>query len=206
MDTDGRNTRWDEHRSTRRRELVSHTLRAIRIHGAAVGMDEIAARAGTSKTVIYRHFGDRAGLYDAVVASVHDYIHAGLMEAVNRSSPEDFAAFVGELADSYLGLVERDSEIYRFVMSPPAAPPGGDPAGDLPQVIGHHVGQALAARYGIDHAVAHIWGTGVIGFIRATADQWMAQDPRPPRATVVAATVDLFAPAFAVALAAPSPT
>ena len=33
-------------------------------------MDEIAAEAGTSKTVLYRHFADRAGLYLAVVESV----------------------------------------------------------------------------------------------------------------------------------------
>jgi AcrR family transcriptional regulator len=71
-------TRWDEHRITRKRELIEHALRAIRKHGAAVGMEEIAAQAGTSKTVIYRHFGDRAGLYAAVVANVHDYIHEGL--------------------------------------------------------------------------------------------------------------------------------
>ncbi len=67
---DGRSTRWDQHRATRRRELVEATLRAIRKHGAGVGMDDIAAVAGTSKTVIYRHFSDRQGLYAAVCESV----------------------------------------------------------------------------------------------------------------------------------------
>ena len=65
--TDGRDTRWATHREQRRRELVEDTLRAIRKHGAGVGMDEIAAQAGTSKTVIYRHFGDRAGLIAAAI-------------------------------------------------------------------------------------------------------------------------------------------
>ena len=50
---DGRSTRWDQHRAARRRELVDATLRAIRQHGAGVGMDDIAAVAGTSKTVVY---------------------------------------------------------------------------------------------------------------------------------------------------------
>ena len=49
---DGRSTRWDQHRATRRRELVEATLRAIRRHGAGVGMDEHAAMAGTSNTLI----------------------------------------------------------------------------------------------------------------------------------------------------------
>ena len=68
--SDGRDTRWAQHRLARRVELVEATLKAIRRHGAGVGMDEIAAEAGTSKTVIYRHFGDKAGLYLAVVEAV----------------------------------------------------------------------------------------------------------------------------------------
>ena len=42
------------------------SLAAVGKHGAGVGMDEIAAEAGTSKTVVYRHFADRAELYVAV--------------------------------------------------------------------------------------------------------------------------------------------
>ena len=71
---DGRATRWAQHNAERRRELVEATLRAIRKHGHGIGMDDLAADAGTSKTVFYRHFGDRAGLYTAVVESVQEFI------------------------------------------------------------------------------------------------------------------------------------
>ena len=67
---DGRDARWVEHRRVRRRELVESTLRAIRRHGATVGMDEIAAEAGTSKPVIYRHFGEVAALIAAAMAAL----------------------------------------------------------------------------------------------------------------------------------------
>src|SRR5215217_1316595 len=60
---DGRDARWEQHREQRREALVDATIRAVRNHGAGVGMDDIAAEAGTSKTVIYRHFEDKAGLY-----------------------------------------------------------------------------------------------------------------------------------------------
>ena len=56
---DRRDSRWDEHRRARREQLVQATLAAVGRHGAGVGMDEIAAEAGTSKTVVYRHFADR---------------------------------------------------------------------------------------------------------------------------------------------------
>src|SRR5690242_11750349 len=84
--SDGRSTRWDEHRATRRRELVEASLRAIRQHGAAVGMDEIAAVAGTSKTVVYRHFTDRQGLYAAVCESVDALILRDLGQAMGADS------------------------------------------------------------------------------------------------------------------------
>src|SRR5262245_32752527 len=53
---DGRDSRWEQHREERREALVDATIRAIRKHGATVGMDDIALEAGTSKTVVYRHF------------------------------------------------------------------------------------------------------------------------------------------------------
>ena len=139
--TDGRDTRWVEHREARRRALVEDALRAIRRHGAGVGMDEIAAQAETSKTVIYRHFGDRAGLYAAVVASVHDFIHHDLAAALELTDPGDLSVLARDLADAYLGLVERDPEIYRFVLKAPEADPSGtiDAYGGLPELIGDHV-------------------------------------------------------------------
>src|SRR4051794_16988985 len=67
---DRRDSRWDEHRRARRQQLVDATVAAVAKHGAGVGMDEIAAEARTSKTVVYRHFADRAELYVAVCTRV----------------------------------------------------------------------------------------------------------------------------------------
>ena len=46
---DGRDTRWTTHRVQRRRQLVEAAIKAIRKHGATVGMDDIAATAGTPR-------------------------------------------------------------------------------------------------------------------------------------------------------------
>ena len=207
MVSDGRDTRWVEHREARRRSLVEDALRAIRAHGSAVGMDEIAAQAATSKTVIYRHFGDRAGLYAAVVDSVHDFIHDDLEAALELTDREDLSVLARDLADAYLGLVERDPEIYQFVLNAPAADPAAsiDPYGGLPELIGDHVSRAIAAhllRHGQDPACAPTWGHGLVGFIRAAADQWMAAEPREPKAVVLARIDAFFTPVLAAGLAA----
>ena len=205
---DGRAARWEEHNSQRRRELVESTLRAIRAHGAAVGMDEIAAMAGTSKTVIYRHFGGRTGLYKAVVESVHSYIATNVRGAV-EATRLDPAHLVRALTDVYLGLVERDPEIYRFVVTRPS---GDDPVEDPVTGITGRIGDELADIFrawlqnrGLDPRPAATWGHGVVGFIWAVADKWITTGHQRPRIDIVEFTGRLFDPAFAASSAASGP-
>lgn len=184
---DGRNTRWNQHRAIRRRELVDATLRAIRQHGAGVGMDDIAAVAGTSKTVIYRHFTDRQGLYAAVCESVDALILRNLALARNvegdvtggdlttvELSPR---ALVAGAVDAYLTLVEKDPEVYRFVVTAPLLDkPSGDPAAMVTDHIAAQmtevIGEALD-RAGRSSAPAPVWGAGLVGMVRAAADRWL---------------------------------
>lgn len=193
MRIDGRAARWAQHRETRRGELVTHALRAIRLHGAGVGMEDIAAQAGTSKPVIYRHFGDRSGLYEAVVDAVDAYIHADLTRALSAVDDADLTTQVRELADAYLALVERDPEIYRFTQrSPDQASTGvADPFTGLTERIGLRLAALIAARQPDRHR-AVTWGHGVVGFIRAAADTWIADADRRPRQAVVADITALF--------------
>lgn len=194
--SDGRATRWASHNAARRTELVESALRAIRRHGHTVGMDEIAAVAGTSKTVYYRHFGDRTGLYTAVVESVHRFISAHLDEAL--TSGLEPATLVTRLADAYLSVVEADVAIYRFVTARP--PDSPDPVLGITNRIGDEVAEALAAWlqvHDLDPAPAATWGHGVTGFVWAVADRWILTDLRRPRADIVAFVQELFTPAFA---------
>lgn len=199
--SDGRATRWQEHNHQRRRDLVASTLRAIRKHGAGVGMDEVAAEAGTSKTVIYRHFGGRAGLYTAVVEWVHAFIGSKLAPALQAAAEMDPGRLIRELTDTYLSLVERDPEIYQFVVTrPQTTDEVADPVTSITTRIGNEVAEAfrtwLAAR-GLDEAAATTWGHGVIGFVWAVADKWMTTGHERPREDIVEFTARLFEPAFA---------
>jgi len=194
---DGRDARWVEHRRLRRRELVEATLRAIRRHGATVGMDEIAAEAGTSKPVIYRHFGDRPGLYRAVVEKVAQFILDDLHSSVGWDRTEDLTLLVRDLAHCYLRLVQRDPEIYRFVMSRPLVDGdlSDDPVTGLTMRIGQRVADLLRAN-GFEPDRADTWGHGLVGCVRAATDQWIrAGMPRPAHA-VADDLSELFGPAY----------
>jgi AcrR family transcriptional regulator len=200
---DGRSTRWDEHRATKRRELVEATLRAIRQHGAGVGMDDIAAVAGTSKTVFYRHFTDRAGLYAAVSESVDALILRDLERALGASGGGDLAdldasprTLIAAAIDSYLRLVERDPEVYRFVVTAPLldAPASGDPAGPVTSHIAARLATVLAEALrvaGRDDRAAAVWAAGLVGMVRAAADQWLSSPGVMPRPDLTDHLTDL---------------
>lgn len=195
---DGRDARWAAHREQRRRELTEAAIRGIRAHGATVGMEEIAAEAGTSKAVIYRHFGDRLGLYLAVCGAVDHNVLADLQQVLHRAgegtgsapSAGDTRAVVEAVIASYFAQVERDPEVHRFVVRRPAVhlSPGDDPVmalGDtITDVLEPIFADALAAA-GRPTTASRIWAQGLIGFVRESADRWLADPQRPPRAVVV---------------------
>lgn len=202
---DGRDVRWEAHRAKRRRQLVEAALKAIRKHGAGVGMDEIAATAGTSKTVLYRHLGDRAGLYRAVVAAVDQTMVADLAQA--RESGEDIVSRISAMIRSYLLMVERDPAIYRFVMTRPLETTEGDPSDPVHQITGHigeqltqvlHEHLCLTGRAGEADLLAPVWGHGVVGLVRSTADRWLTAGttttPELSVDEVTAAVVELIRP------------
>src|SRR3954453_13670098 len=64
---DGRAARWTEHRRARCEEFVGAAVEAVRTAGPDFAVDDVARRAGVSKTVIYRYFSDKEELVDAVL-------------------------------------------------------------------------------------------------------------------------------------------
>lgn len=188
---DGRSSRWDEHRLARRDELVDATLKAIRLHGAGVGMDDIAATAGTSKTVVYRHFSDRAGLYTAVAERVDATIIRGLTRAADGAGgaggPLRARSVIHQAVAAYLELVEEDPEVYRFIVNAPIVPTGEPSgrdvaAGMTDRISAHVAGLVEAGLTDRARGVAplspvraqRLWGVALVGMVRASADAWLA--------------------------------
>ena len=196
---DRRRSRWDEHRLVRRAELVEATLLAIRTHGAGVGMDEVAATARTSKTVFYRHFTDRAGLYTAVAERVDATIIRDLTRAAadpaSDGSRDGGRAVIRGVIAAYLHLVEDDPQVYRFIVNAPMVPAGERPEGDvaagmtgriathvadlvaggLASGSGRPSGSAAPPVPALDARACQLWGVALVGMVRAVADSWMAE-------------------------------
>jgi AcrR family transcriptional regulator len=191
---DRRDSRWDEHRRARREQLVQATLAAVGKHGAGVGMDEIAAEAGTSKTVVYRHFADRAELYVAVCNRVASQLLPKLRAAIEISSHHP-REMVAAAIDTYLAFIEADPELYRFVVHQTALDrPASDPLDSLSVLVGEQASAAISValqQAGRDPAAAAPWGHGVVGLVRSAADWWLRADRPMLRSELAAHLTDL---------------
>ena len=189
---DRRDSRWDEHRAQRRRDLVDATLAAVGKHGSGVGMEEIAAEAGTSKTVVYRHFADRAELHVAVCHRVAAQLLPKLREAIKSNAQP--RQMVAAAIETYLAFVEADPELYRFVVHGAERSIDGDPIDSLGRLVAEQaaglVGEALR-QAGRDEAAGAPWGHGLVGMVRAAADWWLSAESPMLRSELAAHLTDL---------------
>lgn len=176
MKPDGRKARWQAHRERRRAELVESTIQVIRKRGPAVGMDEIASEAGTSKPVFYRYFSDKADLYIAVERSVAEQVVGQISSVLDPD--KDPSALVTAVVDTYLRFIESEPELYRFVMASPLPdkPVREDPVADYSTLVASHLAAIIGDRLraaGLDSGAAEPWAHGLVGMVRTAGDWWM---------------------------------
>ena len=160
-------------RERRREELLDVADRVTQRRGVAVSMDEIASEAGITKPVLYRHFGDKDGLYEALTERYVDELKTALKPATRASEPRDRLAAA---IDAYLAYVEREPERYRFLLHASERP---RTAGIVADFRRRHIAEcAFTAednlrRAGIDPGFAEPWAQCVSGMIRAAGTSWL---------------------------------
>ncbi|OMH33030.1 hypothetical protein BGP79_05565 [Tersicoccus sp. Bi-70] len=163
-------------------ELVRLARRAVHRLGPEASMDEIAAAAGTSKSVFYRYFGDKAGLQQAVAERVLGRLQQELHEAAaSAQSPLDG---VHGMVRAYLGLAAASPNVYAFVT-------GGPTAGAhihhffsaVSTLMSEPMRRHLEGRRTAEDAspVLAFWSTAAIGLVRNAGEQWLATPDGPDK-------------------------
>lgn len=173
---DGRRERWNEHRQERRAEFVAAAVRAISAHGADVGMDEIAAEAGVSKPVLYRHFSDKGDLHTAVAASATQQLLDLLVPVIAEGgSPHQR---IRRIVDTYIGFIEKNPDLYRFVVHRRFAdrPIGDDPVAEDKATIANSLSRLIGEytrMFGLDSGGVEAWSHGLVGMVQASGEWWL---------------------------------
>lgn len=165
-----------ERKAAKRRELLDAADRAIRRSGPDVSMDEIAAEAHTAKPVLYRYFGDKGGLYQALAERYVQEVMRAIREALEHDG--DPRGRLTATIDAYLALVESSPQIYRFLMH--RAVRERSEARDTVTDFIRHLGSELAAvltedlrRAGLDAHPAEAWARGIVGMVQVAGDWWL---------------------------------
>jgi AcrR family transcriptional regulator len=171
----------------RRTQLLAAADRVVQRDGSAASMNVIAAEAGITKPILYRHFGDKGGLYRALAERHIDTLLERLRAALLTRG--GLRARTQATVEAYLAAVEEQPQIYRFLVERAAAEEP-DVRG---QVVGfvRRFGDELAAGIasepelaGIDPQRAVIWAHATAGMVQSTGDWWL-DHPEVPRTEVV---------------------
>jgi AcrR family transcriptional regulator len=177
----------------RRTQLLAAADRVVQRDGSAASMNAIAAEAGITKPILYRHFGDKGGLYRALAERHIDSLLDRLRTALLTRG--GLRARTNATIDAYLASVEEQPQVYRFLMERAAV----EEPGVRGQVVGfvRRFGNELAAGIrnepelaDIDPQRAVVWAHAIAGMVQATGDWWL-DHPEVPRRVVVDQLVSL---------------
>ena len=205
----GRPEKTEEERRARRDELLDAAVDAIRRHGPHVSMEDLARQAGVTKPILYRNFGHRDGLTAALATRFADGLQHTLITAMGSGT--DARETLVKTIDAYLSFVERDPEVYRFLVRHLTASPDGDEelsVGNFLRQVGNQVAvvvgeQMRAAK--VDSGGAEPLAHGIVGMVHAAGDWWLERQTMP-KERVVQYVVDLLWGGMAAGLGLTTPT
>src|SRR3954470_5622970 len=103
-------TRPTDHAVDRRAQLLEAADRVVRRNGSAASMNVIAAEAGITKPILYRHFGDKGGLYRALADRHSERLLTRLRAAL--ATRGGLRARTRAAVDAYLAAVEEQPQVY----------------------------------------------------------------------------------------------
>ncbi len=151
----------------------------------ATSVEEIAAKAGVSKPVVYEHFGGKEGIYAVIV----DREMQKLLGMVEGALTEDHPRrLLEQAALALLTYIEQDTDGFRIlVRDSPVATSTGTFASLIVDIAGQ-VEHLLAGEFkarGFDAKYAPMYSQMLVGMVALTGQWWV--DVRKPKKVDVAA-------------------
>jgi AcrR family transcriptional regulator len=166
------------HKAARRDELLDAAVAAIRRDGPGTSMEAMAAAAGVTKPILYRHFGDRDGLVTALADRYSGDLVVRIGETLGEGTEISPRALVRGAIETYVSFIEADTALYRFMVL--QAPKSGLEVSTLIDRIARRVAPALANNLPDlpgGKLTTQIWAYGIVGTVHQAGDWWVASRP-----------------------------
>ncbi len=149
-------------------------------------IEEIAARAGVSKPVVYEHFGGKEGLYAVVVDREMQSLLARITTVL--TAEEHPRVVLERAALALLDYIEDSTDGFRIlVRDSPVTQATGSYASLISDVATQveHILAAAFKRSGLDTKFAPMYSQMLVGMVALTGQWWV--DSRKPKKQEVAA-------------------
>ena len=172
---DARRDRWRKHRIARRKEFVEAALRALDTHGPDLGMEDVAAEAGVTKPVLYRHFDDKADLYVALGQRGTEILFERLIPAINAELAP--VPRIRMALDAFFTVIEEHPNLYRLLAhGRPEKPVSSDVVAEDKELIASALTALLGdymRMFNMDSGAAEPWAHGIVGMVQNTGEWWL---------------------------------
>jgi AcrR family transcriptional regulator len=163
--------------AAKRQQLLDAAIAVVRRDGPGASMQDIAREAGITKPIVYRAFGDREGLLQAIADRFADELAETLraeLDQPDRGYREAVAGTIG----AYLAFIERDPAIVRILVNRDLAGLDATAASTPPLIrrmanlVTQSIGEQLRAL-ALDAGAAEPWGYAIVGAVHLAGDWWL---------------------------------
>lgn len=189
---DGRQVRWDAHKASRREVIIEAALSASEKAGAGVvvPLQEIAKLAGVVRTVVYRHFNDRAELDHAMQQRALEMLRDAVTDSLAlEGSIEDI---IDRVVTSYVKWAAEHPELHRIATE--ESPSGvrdlevtiADIADRLEALLNLAIALLAVDLTAEDAQAMDPLVFGLVGQAFGTVRRWLRQPEREPDADTLA--------------------
>ncbi|PZS11923.1 MAG: TetR family transcriptional regulator [Acidimicrobiales bacterium] len=177
---------------TQRREQLldvgRHLFAERGFDGASI--EEMAARAGVSKPVVYEHFGGKEGLFAVVVDREMQHLLQRVTSALTGDHPREL---LEQAALALLSYIEENADGFRILLrnSPVPSSTGNFSSliGDIASQVEHILGAEFKSR-GFEAKLAGLYSQALVGMV-ALSGQWWLEARKPKKREVAAHLINL---------------
>ncbi len=185
---DGRQARWDRHNEQRRQQILDAAIAVVEAAepGAEFHVQQIADEAGLNRTVVYRHFSDRADLDRAIQAEILVHVTALLVPQVSLDGTVN--EIIHRIISTYVDWAVEHPALHRLAEYDSTGGPGPlqngihQVAGVLVEILETAVTMLDVQLDDGEKAAIDPLAYALVGAVFGAVRRWASREQREPSA------------------------